>query len=210
MLFSNSKELWSHLFILSLAALSVRKVAECIVAFPRGGSQGYLAAVAMPLDLPQKNVFMAFNFESNYGLPPNDSYYYWIDRWNLDKEDVGIGNDVTPINNRRRRRSVAQMYTRNAFYRSIVGYLDYYEMNGTGCLLRTICDVSASNLDEHNGLLGSIFKILFMPTTSALEHEHALQNVDIYAAESHGHSGDCERYARWCPHGILEMISDWF
>ncbi|CAD7006053.1 unnamed protein product [Ceratitis capitata] len=137
MLFSNSKELWSHLFILSLAALSVRKVAECIVAFPRGGSQGYLAAVAMPLDLPQKNVFMAFNFESNYGLPPNDSYYYWIDRWNLDKEDVGIGNDVTPINNRRRRRSVAQMYTRNAFYRSIVGYLDYYEMNGTGCLLRT-------------------------------------------------------------------------
>lgn len=140
----------------------------------------------MPINLPNRNVYMAFNFEANYGFPTNDSYYYWVDRvirillntyisycyqlstftppitwkWNLDKEDVGVGNNVTNINNLRR--SIGQIYTRNAFYRSIVGYLDYYDMNGTGCLLRTICDVSASNLDEHNGLLGSIFKILFM------------------------------------------------
>jgi len=39
-----------------------------------------LAAVAIPLDLGPKNVYMAFNFESNYALPSNDSYNQWIDR----------------------------------------------------------------------------------------------------------------------------------
>ncbi|XP_067647969.1 uncharacterized protein [Eurosta solidaginis] len=208
MLFSVSPEYQSSLFLtVCLSVVCLKKFTQSIVAYPRGAAQGYLAAVAMPLDLPNRNVYMAFNFESNYGLPPNDSYYYWIDRWNIDKESVGIGNEVVPINNRRRRFS--QMYSRNAFYRSVVGYLEHYEMNGTGCLLRTICDVSASNLDEHNGLIGSIFKILFMPTTSAHETEHPLQNVDTYAAEEHGLNGKCEQYRRWCPHGLLELISEW-
>ncbi|XP_054735848.1 uncharacterized protein LOC129242933 [Anastrepha obliqua] len=207
MLSSGGKELRNCLFALCLASICLKQLAQSLIAFPRGGSQGYLAAVAMPLDLPNRNVYMAFNFEANYGLPANDSYYYWIDRWNLDQEFVGIGNDVIPVNSRRRR--FAQMYTRNAFYRSIVGYLEHFEMNGTGCLLRTICDVSASNLDEHNGLLGSIFKILFMPTTSAFESEHQLQHVDVYAAEEHGRSGVCEQYRRWCPRGLLQLISEW-
>ncbi|XP_014097379.1 uncharacterized protein [Bactrocera oleae] len=208
MLFVRRRELPICLFIICVATLCVKRVTEALVAYPRGSSQGYLAALAMPINLPNRNVYMAFNFEANYGFPTNDSYYYWVDRWNLDKEDVGVGNNVTNINNLRR--SIGQIYTRNAFYRSIVGYLDYYDMNGTGCLLRTICDVSASNLDEHNGLLGSIFKILFMPTTSAHESEHSLDNVDTYAAEAHGHSGDCAQYGQWCPHGLLELITEWF
>uniref|UniRef100_A0A0A1XFP0 Cytochrome P450 52E2 n=1 Tax=Zeugodacus cucurbitae TaxID=28588 RepID=A0A0A1XFP0_ZEUCU len=209
MLLVRRQELPSCLFIICLTSFCVKRVAEGLVAFPRGGSLGYLTAVAIPLDLPNKNVYVAFNFEANYGIPPNDSYYYWVDRWNIDKENVGVGNDVTPINNRRRR-SIGQTYTRNAFYRSIVGYLDYYDMNGTGCLLRTICDVSASNLDEHNGLLGTLFKVLFMPTTSALENENTLDNMDTYAAEAHGLNGDCTQYGQWCPHGLLQLISEWF
>ncbi|XP_036327282.1 uncharacterized protein LOC118739893 [Rhagoletis pomonella] len=206
---SGGKEIQSGLFVMCLVTICLKKLAHSIVAFPRGGSQGYLAAVAMPLDLPNRNVYMSFNFEANYGFPANDSYYYWIDRWNIDEEFVGIGNDVIPLASRRRR-SFAQLYTRNAFYHSIVGYLEHYEMNGTACLLRTICDVSASNLDEHNGVLGSIFKILFMPTTSALESEHQLQHMDIYAAEVHGHNGECAQYRHWCPRGLLELISEWF
>ncbi|XP_018795011.1 PREDICTED: uncharacterized protein LOC108972728 [Bactrocera latifrons] len=209
MLFIRRRELPIYLLIICLSTLCVKRVTEALIAFPRASSQGYLAALAMPIDLPNRNVYMAFNFEANYGFPPNDSYYYWVDRWNLDKEDVGVGNNVTSIN-QRRLRSIGQVYTRNAFYRSIVGYLDYYDMNGTGCLLRTICDVSSSTLDEHNGLIGSIFKILFMPTTSALETEHSLDNVDTYVAEAHGYTGDCSQYVQWCPHGLLELISEWF
>lgn len=34
----------------------------------------------MPLDLVERKVHVAFNFESNYGLPSNDSYNEWIKR----------------------------------------------------------------------------------------------------------------------------------
>lgn len=74
------------------------KLTSAVLFFPRGGSIGVskaksltktdlitcafqlLAAVAIPLDLTYRNVYMAFNFESNYGLPSNDSYNQWIDR----------------------------------------------------------------------------------------------------------------------------------
>ncbi|XP_061395658.1 uncharacterized protein LOC133331275 [Musca vetustissima] len=147
------------------------------VFYPRGGSFGYLAAVAIPVDLPNRNIYMAFNFESNYGLPSNDSYNEWIDRWDLDETYLGIGNNVTVINNRNLKRSKSKRspsantsdqqrllprYDRRSFYRTFTGYLDLYQMNGTGCLLRTICEVAASTMDENNGVLGSILKILFM------------------------------------------------
>jgi len=41
--------------------------------------------VAIPLELGPKNVYMAFNFESNYALPSNDSYNQWIDRVSMFK-----------------------------------------------------------------------------------------------------------------------------
>ncbi|KAI8117333.1 uncharacterized protein LOC111684091 [Lucilia cuprina] len=164
LLLQTDKVEMTHITILKLLTtiVLVRLNRVNCVLFPRGGSFGYLAAVAMPLDLPNRNVYMAFNFESNYGLPSNDSYNEWIDRWNIDEEFVGIGNDVTPINNRKKRSDFLPHYDRRSFYRSFTGYLNHFQMNGTACLLRTICEVSASSLHENNGVLGSIFKILFM------------------------------------------------
>lgn len=109
MLFIRCQELSICLFIICLAAICVKRVAEGLLAYPRGSSQGvsqlnkvlftitihfglmvsfsfalckrqYLAALAMPIDLPNRNLYMAFNFEASFGLPPNDSYYYWVDR----------------------------------------------------------------------------------------------------------------------------------
>lgn len=82
-------------------------------------------------------------------------------KWDIAEQFVGIGNDVTPVNNRRKR-SMSPPYDRRSFYKTFIGYLDYFQMNGTGCLLRTICEVSASSLHENNGVLGSLMKILFM------------------------------------------------
>ncbi|KNC30928.1 hypothetical protein FF38_09275 [Lucilia cuprina] len=182
----------------------------------------------MPLDLPNRNVYMAFNFESNYGLPSNDSYNEWIDRWNIDEEFVGIGNDVTPINNRKKRSDFLPHYDRRSFYRSFTGYLNHFQMNGTACLLRTICEVSASSLHENNGVLGSIFKILFMPTTSQPETSplhHQINDIDLYHAEWQGrqylanNNGEehnenvtnaCMDYMDWCPEGVINMISSWY
>lgn len=60
-------------------------------------------------------------------------------------------------------------------------------------------------------LIFSFFFVMYnRPTTSAHESEHSLDNVDTYAAEAHGHSGDCAQYGQWCPHGLLELITEWF
>ncbi|XP_034101964.1 uncharacterized protein LOC117566533 [Drosophila albomicans] len=221
-----SSNRWRYFdFILSglLFLYASVKLTSAVLFFPRGGSIGLLSAVAIPLDLTYRNVYMAFNFESNYGLPSNNSYNEWIDRWDLDEGFLGIGSDVTPIDGRNDdhdndkddnndnlvKRSTGQppRFTRHDFYRAIVNYLGQYGFNGSACLLRTICEVSAEPLDVHNGVLGSIFKILFMPTTSAAELR--LQHVDsIYEASELGtRYSDCADYVAGCAHSMLDMIS---
>ncbi|EDW69813.1 uncharacterized protein [Drosophila virilis] len=210
---SNRSRYCCHLLVgFILIVLSV-KLTSAVLFFPRGGSIGLLAAVAIPLDLTYRNVYMAFNFESNYGLPSNDSYNQWIDRWDLDEGFLGIGSDVTPIDGRnddkleKRSISTPPRFTRHDFYRAIVSYLGQYGYNGSACLLRTICEVTAAPLDAHNGVLGSIFKILFMPTTSAAEQR--LQHVDsLYEATELGTRGlNCADYVAGCAHSMLDMIS---
>ncbi|EDW73205.2 uncharacterized protein Dwil_GK16780 [Drosophila willistoni] len=179
-----------------------------------------LTAVAIPLDIPPKNCYMAFNFENNYGLPSNNSYNEWIDRWDLDTHFLGVGSGVTPIDGRNNgdqsqgmsRRSVGSSdgpptIRRYDFYRSIINYMVHYGFNGSACLLRTICEVSEKPLDAHNGVLGSIIQILFMPTTSAPELH--LQHVDsLYEATDRGTRGlGCSDYVANCEHSMLDMIS---
>lgn len=204
-------------FILHFLANKLTSVGA-VSFFPRGSNIGFGAAVAIPLDLSYRNVFMAFNFGSNYGLPSNNSHNEWIDRWDLDQSFLGIGSDVTPIDGRNggqdhddnpKKRSICKppLLTRHDFYRSIVNYLGQFGYNGSACLLRTICEVSAAPLDAHNGVLGSIFKILFMPTTSAAELR--LQHVDsLYMASELGTRDlDCSNYVAGCPYSMLDMIS---
>ncbi|KAH8373996.1 hypothetical protein KR200_010779 [Drosophila serrata] len=217
------KFFWGLILVCSL------KLAHSFLVFPRQGSFGLLAAVAIPLDLSPKTVYMAFNFESNYALPSNDSYNQWIDRWQLDEHFLGVPGNVTPINARHkasedlvpqneskededsevRRRSVGSPppIRRRDFYRGIMNYLTHYGYNGSACLLRVICEVSESPLDAHNGLLGSLFQILFMPTTSAAEEE--LQHVDeLYEATDAGTRGlGCSDYVANCRHSALDLIS---
>ncbi|ALC44559.1 CG14115 [Drosophila busckii] len=168
---------------------------------------------------------MAFNFESNYGLPSNESYNQWIDRWDLDEQFVGLNSDVTPIDGREalevkqeaRRALGPPRFTRHDFYRAIVNYMGQYGYNGSACLLRCICEISAAPLDAHNGVLGSIFKILFMPTTSAaerrLQHMHSLyeaSELGTRGSDSHSDSqsdAHCADYVDACPHSMLDMIS---
>ncbi|XP_017022916.1 uncharacterized protein [Drosophila kikkawai] len=215
--------LWGLVLVLSL------ELVQCFLVFPRQGSFGLLAAVAVPLDLSPKTVYMAFNFESNYALPSNDSYNQWIDRWQLYEPFMGVPGNVTPINARQqasedlvtqeenkeeegaevRRRSVGSPppFRRRDFYLGIMNYLSHYGFNGSACLLRVICEVSEAPLDAHNGLVGSLFQILFMPTTSAAEEE--LQHVDaLYEATDAGTRGlGCSDYVANCGHSALDLIS---
>ncbi|KAH8293604.1 hypothetical protein KR054_002078 [Drosophila jambulina] len=213
------------LFFWGLVLVCSLRLVQCFLVFPRQGSFGLLAAVAIPLDLSPKTVYMAFNFESNYALPSNDSYNQWIDRWQLYEPFMGVPGNVTPINARQqatedsalqededsevRRRSVGSPppLRRRDFYHGIMNYLSHYGFNGSACLLRVICEVSEAPLDAHNGLLGTLFQILFMPTTSAAEEE--LQHVDaLYEATDAGTRGlGCSDYVANCGHSALDLIS---
>ncbi|KAH8239094.1 hypothetical protein KR032_000769 [Drosophila birchii] len=217
------KFFWGLILVFSL------ELVHSFLVFPRQGSFGLLAAVAVPLDLSPKTVYMAFNFESNYALPSNDSYNQWIDRWQLYEPFMGVPGNVTPINARQqasedlvphednneeevsevKRRSVGSPppIRRRDFYRGIINYLGHYGFNGSACLLRVICEVSEAPLDPHNGLVGSLFQILFMPTTSAAEEE--LQHVDaLFEATDAGTRGlGCSDYVANCRHSALDLIS---
>ncbi|TMW44097.1 hypothetical protein DOY81_010822, partial [Sarcophaga bullata] len=63
--------------------------------FPSNSAYGVFAAIAVPLDLPHRNVFVSYNFEANYNLPEN---------WDLPPYAVGVEEedlfeDVGRLNN---------------------------------------------------------------------------------------------------------------
>lgn len=70
-----------------------------------------------------------------------------------------ISNSVTNVESARQQRS---LHTRKNFYRSVIGYMEHYGLNGAYCLLRTICEVAESSLNDSNGVIGSIMHVLFM------------------------------------------------
>lgn len=47
-----------------------------VLLYPYNACSGILVAIAIPLNLPGRNVFVSYNFEANYNMPnqPSDSY----------------------------------------------------------------------------------------------------------------------------------------
>lgn len=53
--------------------------------YPVNAATGILVAIAVPVPLPDQNVFVSYNFEGNYNMPnvPADSFPGKIDRWTV-------------------------------------------------------------------------------------------------------------------------------
>lgn len=88
----------------------------------------------------------------NYGLPSNNTHKELIERWNFTQADETPPSNPLPIGKRE--------VTRDNVFRTLIGHLENYGFNGTGCLLRTICDVVGLQLDVHNGVLGSVLNVI--------------------------------------------------
>uniref|UniRef100_A0A1I8NWF6 Uncharacterized protein n=1 Tax=Stomoxys calcitrans TaxID=35570 RepID=A0A1I8NWF6_STOCA len=60
-----------HLRILILAGMMCANLphSHSSLFFPSNSAYGIFAAIAVPLDLPHRNVFISYNFEANYNLP---------------------------------------------------------------------------------------------------------------------------------------------
>lgn len=60
----------------SLVSVQKRATIFTPVLFPVNAATGILVAIAIPLSLPNRNVFVSYNFEANYNMPnvPSDSF----------------------------------------------------------------------------------------------------------------------------------------
>ncbi|XP_059062245.1 uncharacterized protein LOC131855050 [Achroia grisella] len=154
--------------------------------FPPTSLYGTFVAIAVPVDIPDKNVFVSYNFESNYSVVTNITQI----------DEVLFPN--LPIIGSRQSRSI----TRELAYMVLENRFKEYGMSGKACMLRNICEAAETPL-HHNGLLGHIMHIIFTPSSS---REEGIDD-QYYAAELEGQKGNCDRYLDDCPFSLFDIIT---
>ncbi|CAH0718166.1 unnamed protein product, partial [Brenthis ino] len=161
-------------------------VAKRGLIFPPTSLYGTFVAIAVPLDIPDRNVFVSYNFESNYSVVTNITQI----------DEVIFPN--LPVISARHTRSI----TRELAYTALETKFKEHGMNGKECLLRNICEAAETPL-HHNGLLGHIMHIVFTPSSSKDEN---LDDI-YYEAEASGLRGDCDKYMDLCPYSLFDIIT---
>uniref|UniRef100_A0A182K9F7 Uncharacterized protein n=1 Tax=Anopheles christyi TaxID=43041 RepID=A0A182K9F7_9DIPT len=203
-----SRERWHLVLIVISALLLWRYVSSTItmerqeraaLVFPRGSSMGYLLAIAIPLLVPGRNIYLSHNFEANYGVPSNETQYFlWYQRFKDSKFNI-----TKAIETNRRRRHSQPGLSRTYFYDQLEERMELYGFNASGCMERLICEVSELPLHEHNGVFGDVLSVIFRPSSSVRE---ALP-VSYYEAESRGSIEGCQQYRAFCRTDLLGLVS---
>ncbi|XP_038221843.1 uncharacterized protein LOC119839565 [Zerene cesonia] len=175
--------LLSHIFL--AAIVNGHEVQKRGLIFPPTSLYGTFVAIAVPLDIPDKNVFVSYNFESNYSVLSN-----------ITEIDEVLFPNLPVIS--RHSRSI----TRELAYTVLETKFKENGLNGRDCLLRNICEAADTPL-HHNGLLGHIMHIIFTPSSSK---EEGIDDV-YYEAELDGQKGDCDKYYEACPISLFDMIT---
>ncbi|KAH8233542.1 hypothetical protein KR026_009565 [Drosophila bipectinata] len=224
------------LFILLTIYLDV---ANPFVAFTPASTHGIFAAIAVPLELPHRNVFVSYNFEANYNLPEKWEKWTIFQNGPIESEEVvdtdadaetdeessrklagGCQNcteeepyqeqdqeeEAKPTETTRNARKIRSLLTRTNIYRIFIDKLKRSGFQGESCLLRLICETSAAQLDEFNGVLGSIVHVLLSPSTSESEN----LPLRYYQAEHDGWNDHCHFYEPGCGESLLELVSEPF
>ncbi|KAH8401132.1 hypothetical protein KR009_003170 [Drosophila setifemur] len=208
--------------------------ANPFVAFTASSTHGIFAAIAVPLELPHRNVFVSYNFEANYNLPTNWEKWTIFQNGPIESEEVVDETEVdeTEMESSRKlsggcqncteeesseeeetteviatkERKTRSLLTRTNIYHIFVDKLKRSGFQGESCLLRLICETSAAQLDEFNGVLGSLMHVLFSPSTSESED----LPLRYYQAEHDGWNDHCHFYEPGCGESLLDLISEPF
>lgn len=182
-----------------------------VIPFLQTAGCGFIAAMAIPLQNIGRHVFLAFNFEAHYGLADNNTFSpSGVNQWFKGKRSVDDAmpsslpttNEIesTPL---RSKTKTNKLFTRTRVYGAIKKNLVKLGYNGTSCLLKIICETAEVPVNPNNGLLGSIFHIVFTPSSS---DDEGLPN-QFYDAENSGTMGNCAEYNSYCPNNMLDTIS---
>ncbi|XP_046678386.1 uncharacterized protein LOC124366134 isoform X2 [Homalodisca vitripennis] len=164
------------------------------LTIPYGSAIGILLAFAIPVDLPNQDVLLSWNFEGNYNLP--DQLYYFGTAPTVPdlNQDPDLGDPA-----RRSLRSLTRRHTYQLFQQR----LNMFGFDGQACMLRMICEISQTTL-EHNGLMGQLLHVLFTPSSSKAEDIPA----EFIDAETRGTAGsDCYQLYPSCPESLLDMFT---
>uniref|UniRef100_A0A1B0G4A5 Uncharacterized protein n=1 Tax=Glossina morsitans morsitans TaxID=37546 RepID=A0A1B0G4A5_GLOMM len=207
---------------LVLTLMQLIRFNQTALFYPSNSAYGLFAAIAVPLDLPHRNVFVSYNFEANYNLPQNwrlppyatnlaDEDLFDDNARHLSDDKCGncTGNHEERIFNknvtrtRKERSIVPSLLTRTHFYQILIDKFTSFGFEGETCLLRLICETNSSELGNVNGILGNVMHVIFSPSTSQDEN----LPTKYHQAEIDGIDDQCERYAELCQENILDFVS---
>ncbi|XP_064544222.1 uncharacterized protein LOC135432446 [Drosophila montana] len=233
----------SQHLVLAMCALCLR-LADAYLAFVPSSTHGVFAALAVPLELPHRNVFVSYNFEANYNSPYNWSKPTLFQNGPIESEEVELSRKTSHAAEESRRdqasieaqeeleqdiegsadeeqaqatettsmptstpkRERRALLTRSNIYHILIDKFQRSGFSGESCLLRLICETSAAELGEVNGVLGSLIHVLFSPSTSEPEQ----LPLRFYQAEHDGWNDHCSFYEHNCGESLLELISEPF
>ncbi|XP_055642058.1 uncharacterized protein LOC129778904 [Toxorhynchites rutilus septentrionalis] len=180
------------------------------IVFTYNSATGILCALSIPLIIPDRNIFVSYNFEMNYNMPTTAQDFTQGALQRIDTPEIAKTRSMDGANGteplfEENARSIRmwRTFTRKRAYRSLEINLNRMGLNGKRCILRAICEAAQDPLHEHNGIVGDLIQILLMPSHSENEHLPA----EFYRAEEMGLRHDCSKYRRHCSKSILDVIS---
>ncbi|KAL9707967.1 hypothetical protein quinque_011485 [Culex quinquefasciatus] len=205
-----------------------RSRTERSLMFPYNSALGLIVAIAVPLKVPDRNIFMSYNFEGNYNSPQStnvftEGFFNWvrgiapvletpaiaINRALDGDPEVESAESTTAADEEespkvtRAIHTRTPIYTRKKVYRAIESQFIKNGFNGKKCLLRLICEASEIPVHEHNGILGDLFHIVLSPSTSKDEN----LPPEFYKAERFGVQGHCHKYRKHCQENVFDLFS---
>uniref|UniRef100_A0A182P8Y0 Uncharacterized protein n=1 Tax=Anopheles epiroticus TaxID=199890 RepID=A0A182P8Y0_9DIPT len=183
----------------------VQDRAKRTLVYTTDSATGVLFALSVPLLIPSRNIFLAYNFEANYGMPGKASDFTQgalkrVDNDQIDPDGEGEGAEEAK---RSIRAKGTRRFTRKKVYRMVELSLTRHGYDGKKCILRMICELAKRPVDAANGIVGDLLQLLFTPSASYYEG----LPWEFYRAEENGKHENCTRYISCCPKDPLDAIS---
>ncbi|GBP60371.1 hypothetical protein EVAR_91407_1 [Eumeta japonica] len=197
---SSVPRLWPKMRFQRIKSRDIKKnvVIQMIPILPVYVKLKTFLAIAVPVDIPDKNVFVSYNFESNYSTLNNIT----------EIDEVIFPN--LPVVGSRHARSITRELTylmlekrfEDPFLVGAARRSRRHGMRGRDCLLRNICEAAETPLHD-NGVVGHVLHVVFTPSAS---REEGLDDA-YYEAEAAGARAGCDRYFERCPYSLFDIIT---
>ncbi|XP_049288489.1 uncharacterized protein LOC125766505 isoform X1 [Anopheles funestus] len=130
------------------------------LVFTSDSATGILIALSVPLLIPDRNIFLAYNFEANYGMPGKASDFTQGVLKKVDNDQIHPAPEGE-TESERTVRGTGTRFTRKQMYRTIELNLNRYGYNGKKCILRMICEIATYPVRDANGMIGDLLQLLF-------------------------------------------------